>query len=121
MVMPQCDCYRHEACSCDGARCALCEYDPRHGTPNGYGNLRCRCEECRAAHADFCYDRRAVRMERPVPEHVHGTPNGYGNYGCRCQMCSDAWVMDTLERYELRQQGLTRCQLGLQAKPIRRR
>jgi hypothetical protein len=23
--------------------------DPRHGTMNGYGNLRCRCNDCRAA------------------------------------------------------------------------
>jgi hypothetical protein len=25
--------------------------DPRHGTKNGYNNLNCSCEECRAAHA----------------------------------------------------------------------
>ena len=23
--------------------------DPRHGTTNGYGNLGCRCDACRAA------------------------------------------------------------------------
>lgn len=23
--------------------------DPRHGTPNGYNNLGCRCPECREA------------------------------------------------------------------------
>lgn len=23
--------------------------DPRHGTTNGYGNLRCRCERCTSA------------------------------------------------------------------------
>jgi hypothetical protein len=27
--------------------------DPRHGTHNGYANLRCRCEACRAANAEF--------------------------------------------------------------------
>lgn len=25
--------------------------DPRHGTLNGYNNLRCRCDRCRAANA----------------------------------------------------------------------
>jgi hypothetical protein len=25
--------------------------DPRHGTTNGYGNLRCRCQPCRDAWA----------------------------------------------------------------------
>jgi len=24
--------------------------DPRHGTDNGYSNLRCRCDRCREAH-----------------------------------------------------------------------
>lgn len=23
--------------------------DPRHGTPNGYGNQMCRCDRCRVA------------------------------------------------------------------------
>lgn len=27
--------------------------DPRHGTMNGYVNLRCRCGECRAANATY--------------------------------------------------------------------
>ena len=27
--------------------------DSRHGTENGYTNLRCRCELCRQAHADY--------------------------------------------------------------------
>jgi hypothetical protein len=31
--------------------------DPRHGTMNGYHNLRCRCEICRAAWADYCRGR----------------------------------------------------------------
>lgn len=25
--------------------------DPRHGTPNGYRNHGCHCDECRAAHS----------------------------------------------------------------------
>jgi hypothetical protein len=27
--------------------------DPRHGTLNGYTNLGCRCEKCRAARAEY--------------------------------------------------------------------
>lgn len=27
--------------------------DPRHGTANGYSNLKCRCKECRAAWATY--------------------------------------------------------------------
>lgn len=27
--------------------------DPRHGTNNGYGNLKCRCQPCRDAHAEY--------------------------------------------------------------------
>lgn len=27
--------------------------DPRHGTSNGYGNLGCRCDLCRAAWARY--------------------------------------------------------------------
>lgn len=27
--------------------------DPRHGTANGYVNLTCRCQRCRAAWADY--------------------------------------------------------------------
>lgn len=27
--------------------------DPRHGTENGYSNLRCRCDRCTDAHATY--------------------------------------------------------------------
>lgn len=32
--------------------------DPRHGTPNGYNNLGCRCSACRAAFAAYHTARR---------------------------------------------------------------
>lgn len=35
--------------------------DPRHGTPNGYGNLRYRCPECREAWRIDCTERRTQR------------------------------------------------------------
>lgn len=41
--------------------------DPRHGTRNGYGNLRCRCDRCRQANTDAY---RVIRAERPDLEAV---------------------------------------------------
>jgi hypothetical protein len=38
---------------CGGRPVTLAPDDPRHGTPNGYGNLRCRCEPCRTAWRDY--------------------------------------------------------------------
>lgn len=38
--------------------------DPRHGTPNGYCNLGCRCDRCRQANTDYCRER-ASRPKRP--------------------------------------------------------
>ncbi|MEZ0493180.1 hypothetical protein AB2L28_13135 [Kineococcus sp. TBRC 1896] len=32
--------------------------DPRHGSANGYRNLRCRCERCTAAWTTYQRDRR---------------------------------------------------------------
>ena len=31
----------------------MAEDDPRHGTANGYVNLKCRCDLCRAAWATY--------------------------------------------------------------------
>lgn len=36
--------------------------DPRHGTINGYNNLKCRCDRCRAANTEAV---RKWREERP--------------------------------------------------------
>lgn len=38
--------------------------DPRHGTVNGYKNLRCRCEMCRVANTEFQAKYRVRRAER---------------------------------------------------------
>ena len=35
------------------------EDDERHGTVNGYNNLRCRCDKCRQAWAEYIRERRA--------------------------------------------------------------
>jgi len=65
--------------------------DPRHGTQNGYANLRCRCDRCRAANTDYCRDLRTARASRIVPERLHGTVNAYSNYRCRCSQCRAAY------------------------------
>lgn len=41
--------------------------DPRHGTANGYNNLRCRCERCRKAWAAYIrLSGRVARYQRRV-------------------------------------------------------
>lgn len=72
--------------------------DPRHGTANGYNNLKCRCDRCRQAWADYCwrsgwqtrYNRK--KGHRPIEVYNaeraarHGTATMYKN-GCRCDGC----------------------------------
>lgn len=79
--------------------CKLTADDPRHGTANGYGNLKCRCQPCRDAHAEKCLERRKERVKRGLaPDAIqHGTPNGYGNWGCRCTRCKKAWAQRSAE------------------------
>jgi hypothetical protein len=60
--------------------------DPRHGTMNGYGNHKCRCDRCteanRISHAEYM---KRLRAEgRIVGE--HGTDVAYRS-GCRCDLC----------------------------------
>lgn len=76
--------------------------DPRHGTHNGYVNLRCRCQPCRDAMAAAMRAQRARMRSKPVPDHVHGSDNGYCNYGCRCVPCTAAHTeSDYRRRYGL--------------------
>lgn len=77
--------------------------DPRHGTVNGYVNLKCRCQPCRDAWAAKCRDLkmrrrsevvlgRKIRTGPLVGEPVHGKASTYGNWGCRCDECQAAWT-----------------------------
>lgn len=68
--------------------------DPRHGTTNGYGNLRCRCERCTEAwrkrhleymhgkpermakHAEREMKRRGVTRQRPYKERPNARTGG---------------------------------------------
>lgn len=117
----QCDCVTHVPCPCDGKKCRLCAYDPRHGTGNAYGNLKCRCDSCRAALAEAMWHARRRRREQPVPDHVHGTENGYANYLCRCKPCSKANNKARLEQYHRQKAGLTDVSMGLAGYPHRRK
>jgi hypothetical protein len=38
--------------------------DPRHGTVNGYGNLKCRCDRCREAWRDKHYEYMQLHPEQ---------------------------------------------------------
>lgn len=55
-------------------RQALAPDDPRHGTRNGYGNLGCRCDRCRAANTAYCGEQRAARTTPATPVHHPDLP-----------------------------------------------
>lgn len=60
-----------------------------HGENRGYLR-RCRCGDCRAAHAAYergGRDRRALLPAQQIP---HGTRGGHLNYGCSCGPCRQA-------------------------------
>lgn len=70
--------------------------DPRHGTVNGYINLRCRCDECREAWR--VYEparlsrerwRRRQGMQPMKYGRTHGIRATYKD-GCRCDECRAA-------------------------------
>jgi hypothetical protein len=44
--------------------------DPAHGTPNGYSNLRCHCDECKRAWADYSCGRRQIDPRRTKVERL---------------------------------------------------
>lgn len=75
----------------------LADDDPRHGTPNGYGNLGCRCDECRAAHA--ANHAAYMRRKREAGEVVgsHGSSVAYDS-GCRCDTCRLAHNARSVEK-----------------------
>lgn len=69
----------------------LAPEDPRHGTYNGYSNLKCRCEPCRKANTANAKRQRAKRWERTrmygPPANLRHGQAGYTNHGCRCEVC----------------------------------
>lgn len=75
----------------------LSDDDPRHGTTNGYGNLGCRCDACRAAHA--VHHARYMKRKREAGEVVgnHGSSVAYDS-GCRCDTCRLAHNKRSVEK-----------------------
>lgn len=69
--------------------CTLPWHDTRHGSPNGYSNFRCRCENCVTANSAYQLPMAHTRRSKGLPpgDRRHGTDNGYTNYGCRCEEC----------------------------------
>jgi len=45
----------------------LADDDPRHGTYNGYSNLKCRCDPCTAANTKNCAEQRHKRAANGPP------------------------------------------------------
>lgn len=78
--------------------------DPRHGTWNGYQNLKCRCQDCRTAWAAYTFERRRLRAARlpDNPDVKHGEVNTYLNHGCRCRPCTDAQTVKARIRAALK-------------------
>lgn len=65
--------------------------DTRHGL-NGYNNLNCRCDVCRAANRAYQreYRRRQAKVLLAADDPRHGTVAAYTNYRCRCPRCREA-------------------------------
>ncbi len=85
---------------------------PEHGCDAGYAR-GCRCDECRAAHAEYERERGRARRQAaeagkpaysPEPDRwrplVHGTPDAWRR-NCRCGPCRQAHA-DTTPRAHLR-------------------
>lgn len=92
--------------------------DPRHGTPNGYSNLGCRCRRCREAQTEYLRARgigpyrtdpcpecgnpktpvsaRCRDCENAEREAPHGTESRYSR--CGCEECRAAAAEARRER-----------------------
>jgi hypothetical protein len=68
--------------------------DTRHGTVNGYTNLDCHCQPCKAAWAAKMKDRRLQRRAQGLApdDPRHGKYSTYSNWMCRCDACFRAWM-----------------------------
>ena len=84
-------------------RSSLSPTDPRHGTVNGYTNLKCRCDACRSAWAEKTAGHRNNRADHGLPaeDPHHGKYTTYLNYLCRCGLCRAAYAA-YMRAYRLR-------------------
>ena len=98
------------ACGVDGVHinkmfCDVCDEKRKHHNGTRY-NSGCRCDDCRASHAERASRlrvRRHAALEAKQIEVEHGKASTYNNWGCRCDPCTtahskycqpyvDAWV-----------------------------
>lgn len=74
----------------------------KHGTRNAYLKRACRCDECRAANAEYNRQWRDRRAGGVAPEANASLPHGrlatYNNCNCRCEPCSQAMREHKMER-----------------------
>ena len=75
----------------------LTDDDPRHGTSNGYGNLGCRCDRCKAAHAAAHAKYMKARRDAGQVIGSHGSSVAYDT-GCRCDKCRLAHNARSVEK-----------------------
>lgn len=59
-----------------------------HGTPGGYSNHRCRCDDCRLAWNAYQVEYKSRKMT-DLEALTHGKASSY-RVGCRCADCKDA-------------------------------
>lgn len=65
--------------------------EPWHGTPGGYSNHKCRCDDCRLAWNKYCADRKRARRAAFTADETteHGLMRTYQR-GCTCPECKTA-------------------------------
>lgn len=84
--------WQQTACKRPGGLVTLAPDDPRHGTPTGYNNWRCRCEPCKEA------DRAAQHLYRErtkLPCSQCGAPRRRRSKTGLCQPC----YLDRVKRF----------------------
>lgn len=63
-----------------------------HGTPGGYTNHNCHCDQCKTAwrgYQETRRDQRRLMVANGYTDFTHNA-NGYSNWGCRCVTCATA-------------------------------
>lgn len=81
--------------------------DPRHGTHNGYVNLKCRCQLCKTAWSAWYLEARERRHQRLLADPslaTHGKATTYSNWKCRCRPCTDAFSAASREQARRRRE-----------------
>ena len=68
----------------------------------------CRCDGCRAAHTQYCIERREIRAQKLAAGELtapHGSVSTYINLRCRCAPCTVAHTARMRRYHERRRRG----------------